>query len=45
MEGLSDHFDIPWDVVKNIEKSQLAKDYAKIFVKAQFCRYVSGMEI
>ena len=24
------YFDIPWDVVKNIEKSQLAKDYAKI---------------
>lgn len=28
--AISDYFDIPWDVVKNVEKAQLAKDYAKV---------------
>lgn len=30
VKAISDYFDIPWDVVKNIEKSQLARDYAKV---------------
>ena len=30
IKAISDYFDIPWDVVKNIEKSQLARDYAKV---------------
>ena len=30
IKAISDYFDIPWDVVKNVEKAQLAKDYAKI---------------
>lgn len=30
IKAISDYFDIPWDVVKNIEKSQLARDYVKV---------------
>ena len=30
IKAISDYFDIPWDVVKNIEKSQLARDYANV---------------
>ena len=30
IKAISDYFDIPWDVVKNVEKAQLAKDCAKI---------------
>ena len=28
--AVSDYFDIPWDVVKDVEKARLARDYAKV---------------